>query len=129
MSTEAEAFAAGYAAAIKVLKLAKAREDGWSGCGVGRIASEYSGFAIGELERSQGDVDAWFQSWQLRQDTDFQDALEQLQQGDDHEIRLDESDAWLKAIDPLSTVNMNKQSPSNEDEEGAAPNHWSYWTR
>lgn len=111
---EAKAFAAGYAAALKVLKLALAREEGWSGCGVGRAASYGARFAIGELEGALEEVGSWFESWQLGQNEDLQESLAQMKRGEGVELHADDSQAELRRIDPMSTENMN---------------HWSNWQR
>ena len=115
--SEAKAFAAGYAAAIKVLQLVKAREEGWSGCGNGRIAAEGAAFAIGELERSLEEVGSWFESWQLGQDPDFRESLAQMQRGEGRTIVPDELDAKIKELDPMYVANVDN------------PNHWSNWNQ
>jgi len=72
--SEARAFAAGYAAAIKALKL----------------KSPYSSCAIQALEQSLDEIPNLFEYWQLSQDPEFQESLEQMKRGEGREINLDE---------------------------------------
>lgn len=86
--SEAKAFAAGYATAIRLLTAPDPPRGGWCG-NIGMTLESYR-LAVETLEQCVDLVPGLFESWQLAQDPDFQESLAQMQRGEGVEIDFEE---------------------------------------
>lgn len=112
MSTEAKAFAAGYAAAINLLTPPEAPRGAW--CGSSARDIEAGRRAVEILHQCVELVPGLFESWQLSQNADFQESLEQMKRGEGREILPSEFNAIVRKADPVDVDN---------------PSHWSNWNQ